>query len=76
MDADAVLRWARGRGEAVFLRSECHQAMSGRFRDVERLKKALDRLEVNHVLQGFVVREKGKKPSQRYRINPACLLSS
>ena len=76
VDADAVLRWARGRGEAVFLRSECHQAMSGRFRDVERLKKALDRLEVNHVLQGFVVREKGKKPSQRYRINPACLLSS
>ena len=76
VDADAVLRWARGRGEAVFLRSECHQAMSGRFRDVERLKKALDRLEVNHVLQGFVVREKGKKPSQRYRVNPACLLSS
>lgn len=76
VDADAVLRWARGHGARVFLRSECHQAMSGRFRDVERLKKALDRLEANHVLQGFVVREKGKKPSQRYRVNPACFLST
>jgi len=76
VDADAVLRWARGRGESVFLRSECHRAMSGRFRDVERLKKALDRLEVNHVLHGFVVRERGRKPAHHYRLNPACCLSS
>lgn len=76
VDADAVLRWARGRGEPVFLRSDCHRAMSGRFRDVERLKKALDRLEGNHVLQGFVVRERGRKPAQHYRLNPACYLSS
>ena len=75
-DAEAVLRWARGRSDPVFLHSECHRAMSGRFRDVDRLKKALARLEINHVLQGFVIRERGRKPAQQYRLNPACYLSS
>lgn len=74
-DADAVLKWVRGNDLATFPRSECHRAMSGRFRDVERLKKALERLEQNHVIESFTVREPGSRPSPRYRVNPKALLS-
>lgn len=72
-DAAAVLRWAQGRGEPEFTRSQAQKAQEGRFRSVERLQKALDRLEQQDVLRGFKRHNKGARPSAVYAVNPKVL---
>ena len=69
-DAAAVLRWIQGNEHTEFKRSDCHKAMSGRFRALPRLEKAMERLEQNHVVKSFTVRQSGHPPSQRFRVNP------
>ena len=72
-DAAAVLRWIQGNEHVEFKRRDCHVAMSGRFRNVERLEKALDRLEQQDVLRSFKRHNKGARLSLVYSVNPKVL---
>ncbi|MFM2118966.1 MAG: hypothetical protein RL722_434 [Pseudomonadota bacterium] len=74
-DADAaqVLKWVQAHGLAEFSRREAQKAMEGRFRNVDRLAKALQRLEAMEVVREFKRINKGTGPSVAYRVNPRCL---
>lgn len=73
VDAQTVLRWARGRGEESFSQRECQKAMQGRFTNVDRLKKAMDRLIEGDCVRPFRRAQTGGRPSQCYRMNPSLL---
>lgn len=73
VDAQTVLRWARGRGEDVFTQREAQKAMQGRFTNVERLKKAMERLTDNDCVRPFRRTQATGRPSACYRLNPALL---
>ena len=72
-DALAMLKWIRAEGHASFKRSTCQKAMEGRFRSVDRLIKAAERLIQRDVLREFKEPNKGAPPSTWYRVNPKCL---
>lgn len=72
-DATAILRWIRTGNLASFKRSTCQKAMEGRFRSVDRLIKAAQRLMQRDVLREFKEVNKGGPPSIWYRVNPKCL---
>lgn len=72
-DALAVLKWMRNRVDNVFTRHEAHKAMQGRFTSVEKLKKAMERLDAMDCVREFTRVNQGAKPSICYRINPALL---
>ena len=72
-DALAMLKWIRAEGHASFKRSTCQKAMEGRFRSVDRLIKAAERLIQRDVLREFREPNKGAPPSTWYRVNPKCL---
>ena len=69
-DADAVLKWVRANELQEFSRPQCQKALEGRFRNVDRLIKALQRLEQHHVMRGFNRTNKGARPTPMYRVNP------
>lgn len=73
VDAQAVLRWARGRGDETFSQREAQKAMQGRFTNVERLKKAMERLSDADCVRSFRRSQTGGRPSACYRLNPALL---
>ena len=64
------MKWVQANGLTEFSRRECQKAMEGRFRSLERLNKALQRLEQQDVLRHYTKRDKGKTPSEMYRVNP------
>lgn len=72
-DAAAILKWARGNELQEFSRRECQKAMEGRFRNLERLTKALQRLEHQDVLRCYEQRNKGARPTPMCRVNPKAL---
>lgn len=72
-DAMAILRWVRAEGLASFKRSTCQKSMEGRFRSVDRLAKAAERLIHRDVLREHKEPNKGAPPSVWYRVNPKCL---
>lgn len=72
-DAMVMLRWIRTEGNASFKRSTCQKALEGRFRSVERLIKAAERLVQRDVLREFKTPNKGAPPSVWYHVNPKCL---
>lgn len=72
-DAAAILKWARARELLEFTRREAQKAQEGRFRSVERLQKALDRLEHQDVLREFKRHNKGAPPTTAYQVNPKVL---
>lgn len=72
-DATALLRWIRAGHLASFKRSTCQKALEGRFRSVDRLIKAAERLVRRDVLREFKEVNKGAPPSIWYRVNPKCL---
>ena len=49
------------------------RAQEGRFRSVDRLQKALDRLEHQDVVRSFKRHNKGAPPSTCYQVNPKAL---
>lgn len=69
-DAAAVLKWIQAGGRAEFTRRECQKAMEGRFRNVERLKKTMERLEAQDVVRELKRTNKGAPPTTYYRVNP------
>ncbi len=75
-DAMAILRWVRAESLASFKRSTCQKAMEGRFRSVERLAKAAERLVHRDVLRERKLPNKNAPPSTWYHVNPKCLALS
>jgi putative DNA primase/helicase len=73
VDAVAVLKWAKACELAEFTRRECQKAMEGRFRSIDRLQKALARLEQQDVVREFKRHNKGAPPTTAYRVNPKAL---
>lgn len=73
-DAMAIFKWVRANASPTFTRHSCQKAMEGRFRRVERLVKAADRLKERDILREWKepVR-RGVPPSVWYRMNPKCL---
>ncbi|WP_418648795.1 YfjI family protein [Thauera butanivorans] len=69
-DGAAIVKWVQANGLAEFSRRECQKAMEGRFRSLERLNKALQRLQQQDVLRHYTRREKGKTPSEMHIVNP------
>jgi len=74
-DAAAIVKWVRAGDREEFTRREAQKAQEGRFRSVERLQKALARLEQQDVLREFRRHNKGAPPTACYRVNPKVLLS-
>lgn len=72
-DASAILKWVRAGEREEFTRREAQKAQEGRFRSVERLQKALDRLEHQDVLSGSKRHNKGAPATVVYRVNPKVL---
>lgn len=74
-DANTILSWIQGRGEASFKRADCHRKFHGRFPKLDRLIKALDVLQGWNVISEpcHVKREGVGRPSIVYHINPAIL---
>lgn len=73
VDAAAIVRWAQAGERYEFTRRECQKAMEGRFRNVERLQKALQRLEHQDVLREFKRHNPGAPATTAYRVNPKAL---
>ncbi|OJZ21175.1 MAG: hypothetical protein BGP21_10725 [Thiobacillus sp. 65-29] len=71
-DAAAILKWAKAHRLTSFKRSTCQKAMEGRFRSVDRLIKAAERLVQREVLREFKEINRGAPPSVCYRVNPKC----
>lgn len=69
-DAAAVVRWVKASGLQEFTRREAQKAQEGRFRSVERLEKAMERLEAGDVVRSTKRRRPGAPPSVVYRVNP------
>lgn len=72
-DAGAIVKWIKAHALAEFSRRECHKAMEGRFRNLERLIKALQRLEQQDVLRHYTRRNKGAPPTEACVVNPKLL---
>lgn len=72
-DAIAIVKWFRANDLAVFTRRDAQKAQEGRFRSVERLQKALDRLEHQDVLRSYKRHNKGAPPTAMFQINPKAL---
>lgn len=72
-DAAAIVKWLRAGELTSFTRREAQKAQEGRFRSVDRLQKALDRLEHQDVLRAFKRHNKGAPPTTAYRVNPKAL---
>ncbi|MFZ5574474.1 MAG: YfjI family protein [Pseudomonadota bacterium] len=71
-DATAILKWVKANRLTSFKRSECQKSMEGRFRSVDRLIKAAERLAQRDVLREFKLMNRGAPPSVCYRVNPKC----
>jgi hypothetical protein len=69
-DAAAVVRWVKASGIHEFTRREAQKAQEGRFRSVERLEKAMERLEAGDVVRSTKRRNRGAPQSVVYRVNP------
>lgn len=73
-DALAILRWARANRLSTFKRSVCQKAMEGRFRSVDRLIKAAERLVQRDIVREFKEVNRRAPPSVWYRVNPKCFV--
>lgn len=72
-DALAVLKWVQANGYEEFTRRDAQKAMEGRFRSVDKLKRAVDRLDAMDCTREFKRRNKGAPATTYYRVNPALL---
>lgn len=75
-DALAVLKWVQANGFEEFTRRDAQKAMEGRFRSVDKLKRALDRLDAMDCTQEHKRHNKGARPTIFYKVNPALLQGS
>ena len=73
VDAAAVVRWVQAHGLTEFTKRDAQKAQEGRFRSVDRLQKALDRLEHQDVVRAFKRHNKGAPASSCFAVNPKAL---
>lgn len=73
VDALAVIKWVQAHGHAEFTQRECHKAMEGRFRSVDKLKKAMERLDAMDCVRERKRPNKGARATIYYVVNPALL---
>lgn len=69
-DALAVLKWVQVNGHEEFTRRDAQKAMEGRFRSVDKLKRAVDKLIDMDCLIERQKYNKGARPSTYYQVNP------
>lgn len=69
-DADAVLRWLVTKGEPEVKRQAVHNGLSWRFKKLDKLTKALDKLKANECIDTRSVPNKGARPSVIVSLNP------
>lgn len=73
-DAIAVLKWVRSNGLEEFTQREAQKAMESRFRSVDKLKKAIDKLRDQDCVRISKRRNQGtNKPTIVIQVNPAIL---
>ncbi|MDP3424700.1 MAG: YfjI family protein [Burkholderiaceae bacterium] len=73
-DAIAVLKWVRGNGLEEFTQREAQKGMEARFRSVDKLKRAIDKLKDMDCVRVTKRRNKGtNKPTVVVEVNPAIL---
>lgn len=73
-DAIAVLKWVRGNGLEEFTQREAQKGMEARFRSVDKLKRAIDKLRDLDCVRITKRRNQGSiRPSVVIQVNPACL---
>lgn len=71
-DAIVLLEWVKMRGADEFDRRSAQKALEGRFRTVQRLKEAAERLAEWNVLSNEIPRKNaGARPTIFYRVNHA-----
>ena len=65
-----MLKWIRAGTRAEFTRREAQKAQEGRFRNVDRLKKTLERLEAQDVVRERMRPNRGAPATTMYIVNP------
>ena len=68
-DAAAIVAWIKRGGRTEFTRNECQKEMP-RFRTVDRLTKALERLKQHEAIHMFQRKNKGARASFACLVNP------
>ncbi len=74
-DADSiyVLKWIRGQGLTEFTQREAHRALESRFRAVDKLKKAIDKLRSMDCVRQNTRKQPNGRPSIVFAVNPEVL---
>lgn len=72
-DSIHVLKWAMGNKLTQFTRHEAQKAMEGRFRTVEKLQKAIDKLASMGCIRTETIKHLRGKRSVAITVNPAIL---
>lgn len=73
VDALAVLKWIQTNGYTDFTRRDCHKALEGRFRKVDKLTEAMARLDSMDCVREHKQHNKGARATVYYTVNPALL---
>jgi hypothetical protein len=72
-----IAAWVTSRGDATFLRRDCHRAYEHRFQHVEDLQPVLDVLATHEWIRRLPKRPSGPKggrsPEGEYAVNPEAL---
>ena len=69
-DAKHILRWIIEKRDESFSQRDCLKKFEGRFKRVERLKKALEVLSERHIISEPQKRNTMGRPGIYYRVNP------
>jgi hypothetical protein len=72
-DAIHVLKWIRGQGLHEFTQREAQKALEGRFRTVEKLKKAIAKLIAMECIRQIQKKLPVGRPSTVFIVNPGVL---
>lgn len=72
-DAIHVLKWIRGQGLAEFTQREAHRALESRFKEVAKLKKAIDKLRSMDCVRQNHRKQANGRPSTVFSVNPGVL---
>ncbi len=72
-DAIHVLKWIRGQGLTEFTQREAHRALESRFKNVDKLKKAIDKLRSMDCVRQNHRKQANGRPSTVFSVNPGVL---
>lgn len=72
-DAIHLLKWIRGQGKAEFTQREAHRALESRFKNVDKLKKAIEKLTQMDCVRQNPRSSTNGRPSIVISVNPGVL---